>query len=72
MAEEAVATVEAEVKRDPHVNQETAMVTMTIITEQRKWSLHPIVWERHKVQHVTPSRNKQHMTLEANANSEMT
>ena len=37
--------VEAEVQGDPHINEETAMAVMTMMTEQRKWSSCPIVQE---------------------------
>ena len=70
--EDVVVMAEAEDQGDPHIDQETAMVTMTMITEQRKWSSHPTMQERHKVQHVMPSRNKQCMTLGVSASLEMT
>ena len=57
MVEEAVVMAEAEVQGDPHIDQE-AVTTMTVtMANQRRQSLHPIMQGRHKVQHVTPSRN---------------
>ena len=55
MAEVAVAVVEAEVQGDPQQDQEVAIVTpATRMVNQTRWSLHHIVQEKHRVQHVTP------------------
>ena len=51
MVEEAVVTAEEEVQEDPHTEQR--VITIATITRQRKWNLHHIKQERHKVQHMT-------------------
>ena len=69
--EEAMVMEEMEVQGDPHIDQEATATVAMAMTEQRRWSPHLIVEERHKARHVTPSRNKWHMTSEVNANLEM-
>ena len=71
MVEEAVVMVEVKVQGDPHINQEAAMTMTVTMANQRRQSLHPIVQGRHKVQHMTLSRNKQHLTLGVSTSLEM-
>ena len=49
-----MVAVEAEVQGDPHIDQEAIMTMMTTTTEQRKWSSHLIMQEKHKAQHMMP------------------
>ena len=54
MAEVAVAVVEVEVQEDPQQDQEAMTIMLTTrMVNQTRWSLHHIVQEKHKVQHMT-------------------
>ena len=68
MAEEVMATIEAEVQAE-HL-EDPEMIAMTM-ERQKRWSLHHTMLEKiNKVQHMTQSRSRLCMTAEDNANLE--
>ena len=69
LAEEVEAVTKVEVQVGLQIKNTMTMSQQ--MTKMRKWSSHHTVQERNRVQHVTQSRKRLHMTLGKNANVEM-